>query len=40
MSSPTASLRRFRTRSELDRYLEASQIRERAIERSNDVIGT
>ncbi|XP_021724443.1 ribulose-1,5 bisphosphate carboxylase/oxygenase large subunit N-methyltransferase, chloroplastic-like [Chenopodium quinoa] len=28
------------TRSELDRYLEASQIRERAIERSNDVIGT
>ncbi|PIN03459.1 N-methyltransferase [Handroanthus impetiginosus] len=28
------------TRSELDRYLEASQIRERAIERINDVIGT
>ncbi|XP_074285072.1 ribulose-1,5 bisphosphate carboxylase/oxygenase large subunit N-methyltransferase, chloroplastic [Silene latifolia] len=28
------------TRSELDRYLEASQIRERAIERSNDVSGT
>ncbi|XP_019194626.1 PREDICTED: ribulose-1,5 bisphosphate carboxylase/oxygenase large subunit N-methyltransferase, chloroplastic [Ipomoea nil] len=28
------------TRSELDRYLEASQIRERAIERVNDVIGT
>lgn len=28
------------TRSELDRYLEASQIRERAIERSSDVIGT
>ncbi|GMG98759.1 hypothetical protein Nepgr_000599 [Nepenthes gracilis] len=28
------------TRSELDRYLEASQIRERAIERSDDVIGT
>ncbi|GAB4859316.1 hypothetical protein Ancab_010778 [Ancistrocladus abbreviatus] len=28
------------TRSELDQYLEASQIRERAIERSNDVIGT
>ncbi|GAB2285171.1 hypothetical protein Dimus_019623 [Dionaea muscipula] len=28
------------TRAELDRYLEASQIRERAIERSNDVIGT
>uniref|UniRef100_A0A803MVF0 Rubisco LSMT substrate-binding domain-containing protein n=1 Tax=Chenopodium quinoa TaxID=63459 RepID=A0A803MVF0_CHEQI len=30
----------YRTRSELDRYLEASQIRERAIERSNDIIGT
>ncbi|GAB2215101.1 hypothetical protein Drorol1_Dr00019476 [Drosera rotundifolia] len=28
------------TRAELDRYLEASQIRQRAIERSNDVIGT
>lgn len=28
------------TRSELDRYLEASQIRERAIERINNVIGT
>ncbi|KAA8526632.1 hypothetical protein F0562_008165 [Nyssa sinensis] len=28
------------TRSELDRYLEASQIRERAIERINDVTGT
>ncbi|CAH9072858.1 unnamed protein product [Cuscuta epithymum] len=28
------------TRSELDRYLEASQIRERAIERVNDVVGT
>lgn len=28
------------TRSELDRYLEASQIRERAIERSSDVVGT
>lgn len=28
------------TRAELDRYLEASQIRARAIERSNDVIGT
>ncbi|KAL8150958.1 hypothetical protein V2J09_020766 [Rumex salicifolius] len=28
------------TRAELDRYLEASQIRERAIERSNDVLGT
>lgn len=30
----------FRTRSELDRYLEASQIRQRAIERINDVTGT
>lgn len=30
----------FRTRAELDRYLEASQIRERAIERITDVIGT
>ncbi|CAK9151854.1 unnamed protein product [Ilex paraguariensis] len=28
------------TRSELDRYLEASQIRQRAIERINDVTGT
>ncbi|CAL1356179.1 unnamed protein product [Linum trigynum] len=28
------------TRAELDRYLEASQIRERAIERINNVIGT
>ncbi|XP_052178800.1 ribulose-1,5 bisphosphate carboxylase/oxygenase large subunit N-methyltransferase, chloroplastic [Diospyros lotus] len=28
------------TRSELDKYLEASQIRERAIERINDVTGT
>ncbi|VFQ60523.1 unnamed protein product [Cuscuta campestris] len=28
------------TRSELDRYLEASQIRERAIERVNGVVGT
>ncbi|KAJ8445651.1 hypothetical protein Cgig2_009052 [Carnegiea gigantea] len=40
VSSPTASLCVFRTRSELDRYLEASQIRERAIGRSNDVVGT
>lgn len=30
----------FRTQAELDRYLEASQIRERAIERINNVIGT
>lgn len=37
---PTASLCRFRTRAELDKYLEASQIRERAIERINDVTGT
>lgn len=37
---PTASLCHFRTRSELDKYLEASQIRERAIERINNVTGT
>lgn len=37
---PTVILCHFRTRSELDRYLEASQIRERAIERINDVTGT
>lgn len=37
---PTASLYYFRTREELDRYLEASQIRERAIERVTNVIGT
>lgn len=30
----------FRSQAELDRYLEASQIRERAIERINSVIGT
>ena len=36
----TASLYYFRTREELDRYLEASQIRERAIERVTNVIGT
>ena len=36
----TASLYRFRTRAELDMYLEASQIRQRAIERVTDVIGT
>ncbi|XP_027343817.1 histone-lysine N-methyltransferase setd3 isoform X2 [Abrus precatorius] len=30
----------FRSQAELDRYLEASQIRERAIERINNVIGT
>ncbi|KAK8346062.1 hypothetical protein V6Z12_A07G189900 [Gossypium hirsutum] len=36
----TASLYCFRTRAELDRYLEASQIRQRAIERVTDVIGT
>uniref|UniRef100_A0A7C9CSB8 [Ribulose-bisphosphate carboxylase]-lysine N-methyltransferase n=1 Tax=Opuntia streptacantha TaxID=393608 RepID=A0A7C9CSB8_OPUST len=40
VSSATASLHGFRTRSELDRYLEASKIRERAIEMSNDVAGT
>lgn len=38
--SPTAFLYYFRTREELDRYLEASQIRERAIERITNVIGT
>lgn len=37
---PTAFLYHFRTRAELDMYLEASQIRERAIERINDVTGT
>lgn len=37
---PTAYLYYFRTRAELDRYLEASQIRERAIERINNVTGT
>lgn len=37
---PTAYLIYFRTPSELDRYLEASQIRERAIERINSVTGT
>lgn len=37
---PTAFLYHFRTRAELDKYLEASQIRERAIERINDVTGT
>ncbi|KZV31358.1 ribulose-1,5 bisphosphate carboxylase/oxygenase large subunit N-methyltransferase, chloroplastic [Dorcoceras hygrometricum] len=36
----TATPCNFRTRSELDRYLEASQIRQRAIERINDVTGT
>lgn len=36
----TVSLYRFRTRAELDRYLEASQIRQRAIERVTNVIGT
>lgn len=35
-----ALLFRFRTREELDRYLEASRIRERAIERVTNVIGT
>lgn len=40
VSSPTASLYHFRTRAELDRFLEASQIRERAIERITNVIGT
>ncbi|KAK0589106.1 hypothetical protein LWI29_009707 [Acer saccharum] len=38
--SPTASLCHFKTRAELDRYLEASQIREQAIERITNVIGT
>lgn len=37
---PTASIYDFRTRSELDTYLVASQIRERAIERINNVTGT
>ncbi|GFQ03013.1 ribulose-1 5 bisphosphate carboxylase/oxygenase large subunit n-methyltransferase chloroplastic [Phtheirospermum japonicum] len=37
---PTAAPCNFRTRSELDRYLEASEIRQRAIERINDVTGT
>ena len=37
---PTVFLCHFRTRAELDKYLEASQIRERAIERINDVTGT
>lgn len=37
---PTASPYSFRAPSELDRYLEASQIRERAIERINSVTGT
>ncbi|KAL6530444.1 hypothetical protein OROMI_028333 [Orobanche minor] len=32
-------MRSSRTRSELDRYLEASQIRQRVIERINDVTG-
>lgn len=44
LDSPTHSciayLIYFRTPSELDRYLEASQIRERAIERINSVTGT
>jgi hypothetical protein len=39
-SSPIASLYHFRTRAELDTYLEASQIRERAIERITNVTGT
>ena len=30
----------IRTRTELDMYLEASQIRERAIERITNVVGT
>lgn len=38
--SSTAFLYHFRTREELDRYLEASQIRERAIERVTNVVGT
>jgi len=39
-SSPVEHLYHFRSQAELDRYLEASQIRERAIERINNVIGT
>jgi hypothetical protein len=38
--SCTASIYRFRTRAELDTYLVASPIRERAIQRITDVIGT
>lgn len=36
----TAFIYHFRTREELDRYLEASQIRQRAIERVTNVVGT
>lgn len=36
----TAFMYPFRTREELDRYLEASQIRQRAIERVTNVVGT
>lgn len=38
--SYTVQYCRFRSQSELDRYLKASQIRERAIERTNNVVGT